>query len=509
MEHRYRVINFNFLFRKPPIHLEQKKLDVFKSYLPGTAQKIRIAIWGFNDFAIKLYENIYPHIDVAAFIAENGINYKECRILSLKEFQADATLSSLPIVIAAPHELENGLPIINFETLRQFKLILCDLLKTLNQTNELLHPSALIDFLPLKFPKKIVSFGFYGSGNTIYNHLLLEISKLGSRAVKPTFWEILCSEYAQGIHHSFSDILYSHGGHYHHIAPWKFGMSLAHCMMGEVRLDIAAFPTRDHITHRAYGYHQIPSLTQLGLLREAEFNCFFVIRNPLDMLLSLLNKSDAIEKDTRKIDEKVFIRASYFLTRQLSAWTGYLDYLAILRYEDLIENPSQQIKNISRALKMKISNSEVNKIWKKIGFKQLPAAPAKHYWQGGSGRWESFFTPLHLQFLRELGMETLLLKYGYKSDLIRFKQLCSNDPESENLQRLLDTTHSILPSGDENFDSLLFLQAMYGEANASRYGQTIVASPDIEFTTKIGNILNQTYLNALIYAGMHSSKRII
>jgi hypothetical protein len=290
------------------------------------------------------------------------------------------------------------------------------------------------------------------------------------------------------------------------IAPWKIGTTVIRFTAENVKGHIYAFSTRDHITHRAYGYHTIASMSYIEKLKSQKFFLYFLIRNPLDMMVSLIKK----QNNSEHIDTALIYSVSRNVIGQLNYWVPYLSKLDVLRYENLINNPIQKILNIMTKLKIKPSKSIATHIWDQVGFKQLPSAPKNHFTGGGAGKWEKYFKNEHLSYLKNLGIENLLEKYGYLDVLERFRILYSSIPQGEcetNTDDPRYTTARI--TLDEHQDTLQFLQPRQGPENCVECGSLYIQSNNPELLNKIKNAFENEYIQKIMLAGAHPDYRLV
>lgn len=493
-------------------NFSQKKL----SFIP--AKEIDLLIWGCNEFSSHLCKLLEAsNANIVAFIDNNTDNAEFCGkpVYDLQQFKTNKALDQIPIVIATQHNMNSGIPSVDFESIRQFKIKLIEIVNEHKINNPLLHPAAMADFIDYDYPNRIIAFGTQGAGNTIYNHIFIKLNEAYHRKFKTRnddahFIETMCYEYEQCIKQIISDTIYSMGGHNIMSGPWKISTTIIEFIAGKDKIYIHAFPTRDHITHRAYGYHTIPSMGYIDKLKLNQFILYFLIRNPLDIIVSRLNKHNSINKTTSHIDPAVFCYISRRVIDQLDYWTPNLSRLEVLRYEDLMINPIQNISNIMTQLTLKPSKSLAKTIWDQLGFKQLPHAPKKHFTGGGTGKWEKYFKNEHLSYLKKHGMEKVLEKYGYHDELERFRNLCSSISQDEWEGQTYDH-HYTLDSCtlDEDQNTFQYLQAIYGKDNCIECGNLYISSKNPDLLAKAKRAFENEYVQKIVLAGSHPAHRLV
>jgi len=468
-----------------------------------------ILIWGWNDFSRKLIHFLSDTtIHVKGIIIENGENLATpLNTYHPEEIRDNPSLTNLPIIIAIPHIMIFGLPVLRIKYMQQFKEKIQEIKKEYQLPNQLLHPAALVDFLSLNFKKKIILFGLQGSGNVIFNHLIHDIQKyffpfFAWRNKKSLFFELLCREYMQLTYQVVTEAIHLQDGFDIRAVTWKVGTSHFNCKLSHHDASVYDFTTREHIALTAPLYHQLPSQSFIEKLIESQFKLFFVARNPLDLLLSGLNKSHAVDPQARSIDNELFEATALWITDQLRAWAPQLPSFQILKYEELIENPIPTICTLMKKLNVPSIKWLARKLWRHHGFKQLPNTFKSHFWKGGTGKWEDYFSTDHLLFLKACGIEEILSHYDYPKILSRFQQLTA-DVSSEKLAALqaqIARRHRCC-YGDETIDTFEFLIKQHGAPRCRQKKSFIFMSYNHEARECLEKIFDNPYLEAINQAG--------
>jgi hypothetical protein len=169
----------------------------------------------------------------------------------------------------------------------------------------------------------------------------------------------------------------------------------------------------------------------------------------------------------------------------------------MLRYEDLINQPVQQIKQVMHKLGVKPSTSTAKKLWAQLGFKQLPQAPKDHFKGGGSGKWEQYFTPEHLAYLNAIGIQSVLKLYSYQDALEKFQYKL---PSHEITPPVNDYAQT-LPTFDNHQHALTHLQANHDEGGFIENGCFYLGSNNAELISKMKVTLDNEYIKKLLAAG--------
>jgi hypothetical protein len=493
-----------------------------------TENKINIIIWGCNSFSKALFRHLEnTSIVIIGFISDDHIDINNSednkinffcgkQVYSPHEFKKLKHYRDFPILIATYRRMFFKVPILRAKHISQFKEKLQEITHHYHIQNELLHPAALTDFIPLRMQHKPILFGLQGAGNVLFNQLFLQLCKAQlplvlTRDKRTLFFEILCREYLQMIQQVMLDHIHLHEGHsLHHIA-WKIGTSHFNYLYGKnnVPCSIYTFNTREHVAQFTAMYHQLPSVTYLRKLQNMRFKTFLIVRNPLDMILSGINKTGGMNKTNNDINMHHFYGAASWVINQLNDWHPRIQHLNVLRYEDLILAPIKTIKSIMKHLHLWPSNYLAKKMWGKIKFRQLPNAFKHHFWQGGCGKWELFFNQKHLIILKALGIEKVLRDYQYQDVYTKFKTLTGDLSNIETSTSLITENKKNIFYRDELYDTFEFLKEMHGEEHCIKCSGLILVCNDPETLQHLSTIFKSTYFNKIIFSGTHKSHRIV
>jgi hypothetical protein len=99
----------------------------------------------------------------------------------------------------------------------------------------------------------------------------------------------------------------------------------------------------------------------------------------------------------------------------LEEFAGCEDQFHIMRWEDLIDHPVPTIRKIASELGHPVDEGRAAAIWAKLDHVNLTGAH-KHNLRRGHGiseGWKSWITNVHLDLLRDAGLEGYGLRYGY------------------------------------------------------------------------------------------------
>lgn len=482
-----------------------------------------IFIWGCNAFSEQLCEILKnSRCKILGFVEKNRKDdFCKLPVYAPTEIKNNPEYLSIPIVVASPHVMSAGLPGIDFESIYQFKKLLQEISCEHQIKNHLLHASALIDMVDLDFSNKIVSFGLPGSGNVVFSRICEAIvaefqTEFLTRDKKSLFFERVCFEYQHIIQQVMPDFLHAQQGTGFNMATWKFGTSHAFCPIEDDTITIFTLQTRNYVIGPVCNYHSVPSKESLEKLQRQKFKLFFNIRNPLDVILSCINKYGCIDPATKQINMKNFGINCHRLVGLYTKWLPFYSYLNILSYDLLIQNPEHEIESLMKYLNLKPTKGAAKKIWDNLGFKTLNAAPKDHFWKGGSNKWEEYFKDEHLSFLKEMtNIEEILERYHYQEVLERFRErtrhistaLWQKNCSGDEIEAMSQKSYELY--GNENDDTLQYLQRYYGDDKCIKTSDLIVAGNNLSIVKRIHEMLDNRYLNQIVSAGSLREYRVV
>lgn len=493
-----------------------------------------ILVWGCNDFSKCLMSVLRgSRVNVRAFI-DNAENTLFCGkpVMRPSSVKADAGFNDLSIIIASSYNVSNDTPSSDSESIRQFKITLQEIIVTYKLKNRLLHPCALVDFVDMPNNMKIITYGLQGSGNTIYNNIMRQLrmnplelksplvkgvarlitSVFSNRVNANKFFEPLCYEYNQIVHQVICDAIYQAGGTQIHGAPFKTGTSHFSCLTDDqCSLNVFSFPTRDYMFASSYGYHKLPTLNTLERLKMHQCNVFFIMRNPLDMILSVLNKAAAIDENTKAMNQRFFVNHALPMMDQLKRWHSMRHKANVLYYENLLKDPIKQILSLASMIGLSLTPAAAKEIWGSVSFRRLPGATKDNFWQGGSGKWEQYFNEEHLALFKHHGMEELLEMYGYHDALLAFQEktkYLSLEFQKEVSSRFM-IDYVGYPFGFDDDNTISLMKHLYGDGRYVELDHVIMGSESVNFLKKIEGVFNSNFIKAISLCGSHPDYRVV
>jgi hypothetical protein len=188
-------------------------------------------------------------------------------------------------------------------------------------------------------------------------------------------------------------------------------------------------------THGPYGeYYGIPNI-----FAEVTAGAYYIIRNPLDVALSLRNHhglsnyTKAIQILNKK--NRVQLREDKFIEAPIGSWRQNVEGWAslsrrgihVMRYEDMLENPEEVFGRAVRQMGQPEDPDRVRRAIELTSFDQLAAAEAKtgfdekpkgasaFFHSGKAGRWESELSPGQIRAVVAENHD-LMRKFGYMTE---------------------------------------------------------------------------------------------
>ncbi len=304
-----------------------------------------------------------------------------------------------------------------------------------------LNPAFIKHHVEIGFPAGLAVLGFPSSGNTVFGSIAAELFAeriepgLPEADIKSNYVRVLCDEHMGQI----ADALFiaARG-----IGSWiaqpravgicEFDLALSagayrpnpgeRALPSEHFLHITGARAFTHVSIQRYESHEVPSPALVDELCRLNYRSLLLCRHPLDVLVSLAAKY-------WRPPAPVLANLAWFesqaraLRNWLEAAATARSRLKLLRYEDLLEEPQETIRDLARALDLDIAPAEADALAERYLFRTLQAPGSAselfepgHMWQPSAGKWRQNLGAAHAAILQELGFAELLGEFGYKSD---------------------------------------------------------------------------------------------
>ncbi|MDP6926423.1 MAG: sulfotransferase domain-containing protein, partial [Rhodospirillales bacterium] len=169
-----------------------------------------------------------------------------------------------------------------------------------------------------------------------------------------------------------------------------------------------------HVSSFTQLLHQFFSYDELNFYKSCKIKLILAVRNPLDIILSNSNKINFGDPAPVISNLPWFESLSENIRNYYLRYMQILDEFFVMKYEDLMEDPSKEIGRLAGFLDMPLDAAAIHSLWQQWGNKKIGEGGG-HFWQPGAGKWRRYFTADHLAILRKLGYESLLDEYGYDS----------------------------------------------------------------------------------------------
>jgi hypothetical protein len=194
-----------------------------------------------------------------------------------------------------------------------------------------------------------------------------------------------------------------------------------------------------HLNTQVHSTHELPSNADISAYVRLGFTPYMMIRNPLDILISIIRKinpstfGNLPEKDRPfNPEEKRPVNS----LGDLVVWSGtqhlqtfrflcqlvatyferslpLLQCTQVVRYEDAMTDPEQCVEFLARSISADLNTQQRGQIAGIIGKKSLGAVESGHYYRPGSGKWREFLDARHYSILQDTGVLDLMNDFGY------------------------------------------------------------------------------------------------
>jgi hypothetical protein len=186
-----------------------------------------------------------------------------------------------------------------------------------------------------------------------------------------------------------------------------------------------------------FASHEIPTKHYYDLYESYGLHILPIVRHPLDTLASVAHKEiilteieitriqaehdpkakTALSKEFRRRSAAIRLQSDTWLrlagaalSRFLTAHNLLNTRWPVLRYEDLIADPTQFVANLSRRLNVDADHKTQRRCAQMVGTKVL--AP-DHFTNPSSGKWKRLFAPRQIDLLAETGLFGVAATLGY------------------------------------------------------------------------------------------------
>lgn len=351
------------------------------------------------------------HIKIKLIVNDNCNIHRlsACRVLSLKGYLNTYTeYDTVPLVLFSED--------IDFYTVyrrfRQYRSV----------RNRLMHPYFVIASLNINMHKSfLINYTIGGSGNTLVENIivrLLQNSSCDKRAPNEEV-KLLCR-----LSKSYYDALdaFFNGQELH-------GLLNEYNMTDHVR-SLALHFSQRHFRLNLFGdIVKSAIFPNIGLdfFKKNNFLLFSVVRNPLDVIVSITVAHDffrtvseqeihnSIEK--LKYDLNYFYDVASYIHRRLTEVHNSIENKSIIKFEALRTQPVKIMRQLERVIDVPSHREdELLGIWNTLESKRL--------YNGGISavgmrdplepRWIKYYTKAHIRILKYIGYEELLQKLGYR-----------------------------------------------------------------------------------------------
>lgn len=180
------------------------------------------------------------------------------------------------------------------------------------------------------------------------------------------------------------------------------------------------------------------SINKFNIPVESTYKAIYLIRNPLDIVVSFANHSTISYKKSAKFicNEKAYFASSSKrfdsqICQYLNSWSGHVNSWSnlnidklIIKYEDLIVNPRENFKKITEFLNFTFceqnfdksirysSFSVLKELEKNSNFRERPIRSESFFRKGKSNDWKNYLNKRLVKYIIESNYE-VMKKFEY------------------------------------------------------------------------------------------------
>ncbi|MGB0370721.1 MAG: sulfotransferase domain-containing protein [Opitutales bacterium] len=398
----------------------------------------RVALWGCGDFAETILEELNQiGTEVICFFDRYPDRFSGKNVLNVTDSSAIEKLvgEGIPLVITA--KSARGVSVfseIHRQLVCQFPGI------------KVLHPLALFPFVCSDLSEYRFINGFPGSGNTVFRNLINRASALRERSSEFEFWKKSAEDYNAWVEdccHKMYGFMFSRKtsapGGFKWVTSRNLDSADARFMNRESILAIRPVPFMDLIQRGYRLGHSFFEEVDYRWLSERKLDVYFILRHPLDVLVSLAAKvwnqnvwrgevsSGGISREQRNILSQGHLNSEVWFKDYLEQCVVFQEEVvlkgnqfSLLRYEDLMEDPKKVVSEILKSLGLAPETNAVNELIDSTLMKPIVSTNRAHYNAPGCGKWKNLLGKKHYQWIYEvLGdeAEARFGSLGYATDL--------------------------------------------------------------------------------------------
>lgn len=320
------------------------------------------------------------------------------------------------------------------------------------------HPAYMLDRLSFN-GNGFVCAGYPGSGNMLVQNILqkltctLNTSNADDRVRDAA--KIYALYYWSSLSNYIESQFYNHGFYKSHSAP-------THAKYGSLYLDLdqsneqsimAGLPMGAHFWANPWtSSHEPPTDAAIDYFYRYGFRFIFVVRNPLDIIVSVAGKYTWAAKQRAA---GWLIDNSHWFEDALKNVVYYYqqakrnrEKLVIVQYEDFLSRPIEAIHAFSKAIDITINDDTAASIWSDLSGASL-SADSGHYWAPSEGKWQKYIPADYKKLIRNSGIIELAREFGYIIDL----NCLSRIKESQKLEKVPENDILALEENRFNFCS--------------------------------------------------------
>ena len=276
------------------------------------------------------------------------------------------------------------------------------------------HPVAISDLGSLSFSGRAFLAGYPGSGNGLVQAIFRELKKIFGPSVHPALESQMLA--FAGEHYRFledgvrwlgraldrPEILW---GTVHRTV-----MTVSLNGKEESRIAIYGIQSKSYLYGDIHASHEPFSPFVLFLI-ERGYKPFLILRNPLDIFVSVANKL-ASAYDLLG-DMEVFSKLAISVKRFIEGYLEKVPQISVVRYESIFSDPRRMVKTIGAQMGFDhLDEEQIQSILEKVYLKPTSGF-AGHLWKPGVGKYREYLARQHYDLLDALGYKRLMKDLDY------------------------------------------------------------------------------------------------
>ncbi len=159
------------------------------------------------------------------------------------------------------------------------------------------------------------------------------------------------------------------------------------------------------VTHRLY-------ILRDG--RDVVNSAIFYVTSPLSLRLRPEYKCDSATEFYKHLE--YFEKFTLEWATHVRSYISHRDAFHLVRFEELVQSKSKEIKRLTAYLKLSLNQKGVSKLVSETSRTRMARTSPKHFRKGQSGDWRNYFSSEHKRIFKRVAGDELV-ELGYERDL--------------------------------------------------------------------------------------------